>query len=154
MKIKILSLRKSDSRNIQVIESDYLKRLKKYTSVELIDIKRSKINDLSLRGYKKDTQKILSYLSKDTYSVLLSDDGREFSSCEFAKFIKTCMHKGIRTMIFIIGGPTGLSKEIKEKVHYKMSLSRMTFPHRLARLILIEALYRSFDIIHGGPYNK
>ena len=154
MKIKILSLRRSDSPAVRSLEEEYLKRLRKYASLEFIDIKRGKIKGSSKGTNREDARKIISRLSKDDYTVVLTESGKEFSSSEFAVFIKNNLHKGIRTMTFIIGGPTGFSDEIFAYVDYKLSLSRMTFPHKLTRLILIEALYRSFDILHGGPYHK
>ena len=154
MNIKILSLRKSDCPLIRSLEDEYIKRLSKYTRVERIDVKRAKIKGAQQKNRTEETQKLLAVLKRGEYVVLLSEKGKTYLSPEFAQFVKAKINSGIRTLTFVIGGPTGFNEDISQKVHSNLSLSRLTFPHQLSRLILIEALYRSFDIMHGGPYHK
>ncbi|MBU1864017.1 MAG: 23S rRNA (pseudouridine(1915)-N(3))-methyltransferase RlmH [Candidatus Omnitrophica bacterium] len=154
MNIKILSLRKTSDATVGLLEQEYLKRFRKYATVTLIDIKRSKMKGTSKRAVQDESKKISSHLSTEVYTVLLSEKGKTFTSGAFAQFIKSKIHSGTRTITFIIGGPTGVGEELAQRADFKLSLSPMTFPHKLTRLLLIEALYRSFDILNGGPYHK
>jgi len=152
--IKILSLHKTDSSELRLLEEEYLKRLRRYIQITVINVKRSKVRVSHAHDSKGDAKKIRNLLTKEDCVVLLSEKGTEYTSLAFADFIKKKIHSGLRTITFIIGGPAGLPQKVLPDVHSVLSLSRMTFPHKLTRLLLIEALYRTFDILHGGPYNK
>jgi len=154
MKIKIISLRKSDSVHIRALEDDYIKRIKRYCHVELIDIKRSKVDGNSAKHAKEDAKKVCARIARNDFTIMLSDKGKELNSEGLAHIINKKMIAGVSGITFIIGGPVGLSSLNEVPINMTLSLSRLTLPHKLARLLLIEAVYRSFDIVRGGPYHK
>ena len=153
MNIKIISIRKSDNKLIDALEDDYLKRFHRYARVDLINIRRSQIGG---QRFRKNTEfkNIESFVHKADYSVFLTDSGKQFTSEEFSALLERNVHSGKGTMTFFIGGPLGFPPELIQQADCAMSLSRMTMPHKLVRLFLIEALYRAFDIMHDGPYHK
>jgi 23S rRNA (pseudouridine1915-N3)-methyltransferase len=152
MNIKIISLRRTTDASIASLESEYLKRFRSYSNVEIIDIKRSKI--LSSRDTKSDLAKLKVHISSTDYCILLSDIGKQYTTEQFTAYIKEIIYKGTQSICFFIGGPDGFPDGMESLVAAKLSLSKMTLPHQLVRLFLIEALYRSFDMMHGGSYNK
>jgi len=153
MKIKIISLRKSGDKNIEVLEKEYLKRFKRFATVDLIDIKRKQIT--SRKSTRSDDyQKITAQIAPHEYCVLLSEKGKSLNTGEFTDLLKSIINGGYTTASFIIGGPSGYPEKLDSCVDKTIALSRMTFPHKIIRLLLIEALYRSFDIMKGGSYNK
>lgn len=121
---------------------EFLKRIQKFRKVEVIEITDSKIEE--------ETRKILSIV-KNNFLVVLDVNGRELSSEEFAEFIKKNVNEKI---YFVIGSHHGLPEDILRRANFKISLSRMTFTHELARLILIEQIYRAFMIIQGREYHR
>jgi 23S rRNA (pseudouridine1915-N3)-methyltransferase len=153
MKIKILSLRKTGDKNIDNLEADYLRRFKKYATVELIDIKRRKILSHQMATHN-ELLKIQSKLSSHEYRILLTEKGCTLNTQEFTNLMKTIINKGYSAVSFIIGGPTGYPEKLDECVDKRIALSTMIFPHKIIRLLLIEALYRAFDIMKGGSYSK
>ncbi len=123
------------------IES-YTGRLKHYCKIEMVEIR-----DM---GIKEEGRKILEMLRSSERIVSLSEEGVEFNSTEFAEFIKS----DDKDLVFIIGGPDGLSDEVKERSDMKLSISRMTFTHEMVRLFLLEQIYRAFTIIKGKKYHR
>ena len=103
---------------------------------------------------EKEAERIGKYIKEDAYLVTLEIQGRQLTSEEFADKIEKLGVSGIGHMIFIIGGSIGLGKSILEKSDYALSFSKMTFPHQLMRVILLEQIYRSYRIINGEPYHK
>lgn len=103
---------------------------------------------------KSDRDKILAKISGHDYIVLLSERGRHYNTDGFTDFLRSIINAGTNSLVFIIGGPSGYPQELEELAHARLSLSAMTFPHQLIRLLLIEALYRSFDTMRGGSYNR
>ena len=103
----------------------------------------------------KEGEKILNKVKDDDYVVSLEILGKQETSESFAKFIETEMAEGFgRNLVFIIGGSNGLSKNVSQRANKKQSFSKMTYPHQLMRVILIEQIYRAFRIINGHPYHK
>ncbi len=98
-------------------------------------------------------KKILRLLGRDDYIVLLDERGKEFRSVEFAAWLQKLSQNSAKKIVFIVGGSWGFSDEIHEKADLKISLSKMTFPHQLVRLLFVEQLYRAFTIIKGEPYH-
>jgi 23S rRNA (pseudouridine1915-N3)-methyltransferase len=154
MKIKIISLRKTTDKAVETLEAHYLKRFARYASVERVDIKRAKISAAGASSSRSDLDKILTRLSPHDHIVLLSEHGRLYNTTGFTDFVCSIINEGKNSLVFIIGGPNGYPRELEERAHARIALSSMTFPHQLIRLLLIEALYRSFDIMKGGSYNK
>jgi 23S rRNA (pseudouridine1915-N3)-methyltransferase len=99
-------------------------------------------------------EKILAAVERDDFVILLDERGREFSSPEFADLINAKQQIGIKRLAFIIGGFAGASEQVKKRASMQVSLSRMTLPHDLARVVLSEQLYRAFTLLAGMPYHK
>jgi 23S rRNA (pseudouridine1915-N3)-methyltransferase len=155
MKIALVQTGKTTDKNVAVIADLYLSRIKKYTPFEIItlpDIKNS--GNLPVQEHKiKEGKKIIQTVSNDDYLVLLDERGKEVRTIEFAGWMeKTFMISGKR-IVFVIGGPWGFSDEVYEKADFMISLSKMTFPHQLVRLLFLEQLYRTFTILRGEPYH-
>ncbi len=132
----------------------YVKRIKRYVSVESIDIKEERASKKSpLQGrLKKEAERVLAHIKKNGFTVVLGEQGRAFTSAGLSRFIEGLMGGG-RDLYFITGGPFGLHGSVTEAADLVMSLSEMTLPHDLARLVLSEQVYRAFTIIRGEPYS-
>ena len=137
-------------------ENIYLKRLKKYVKIEMIEVPQVK----KPGGYKPSEQKkheakyLKKHIQKSDYIILLDESGEQYKSEQFAKKLQTLMNLGTKNLLFIAGGPYGFDDEIINKANTKLSLSRMTFSHQMLRLIFLEQLYRAFTIIKGEPYHN
>lgn len=151
MKVRILSPWKQEKR-LKELEDDYLKRIKGYASVDVEEIKGVKGEDREARG--REGKKILSHIKERPFIVTLIADGQSFDSVGFSRWIENLADKGRSDITFIIGGSTGLDETVIHKSDFKLSLSPMTFPHRLARVMLIEQVYRAFTLIKGESYHK
>ena len=154
MKIKIIQIGKSKERYIQEGVAEFLKRLKPFVNLEVIEIREnppSKTKNVQ-DCLKMEAEQIAKYLKKDDFTVVLDETGGQMNSVGFAELIKKNKDSG-RTLTFIIGGPYGLSEEIKKVGNMSLSLSKMTFTHQMIRLFLFEQIYRGFCIIAGKQYH-
>lgn len=130
---------------------DYLKRLSKYTKIELIELEDESFD--KTKTLKKEAEKILKRLNKKSYIITLEIEGKELSSIELSNLIDNTLNN-YSDITFVIGGSYGLDDSIKELSNYKLSFSKMTFPHQLFRLLFLEQLYRSFKILNNEQYHK
>ena len=131
---------------------EYKKRLSKYTLVEIIELEDEKIDDSKI-AISREAEKIKKVLKDKEYIITLEIEGNQLSSVEFSKKLeKTFIENS--NITFIIGGSHGLSEEIKSKSNFKLSFSKMTFPHQMFRVILLEQIYRSFKISNNERYHK
>ena len=155
MKLTILCMGKTKERFIQEGIEKYLRYLKPYANASIKELKEEKIQDLkdapSIR--KKEAEKIFKAVPAGAYLVSLDERGEEFTSHEFAALLNNTLESGVREMIFIIGGAMGLDEEVVARSHKTVALSRWTFTHEMARLVLLEQLYRAFTIIKGKTYH-
>lgn len=150
--IKIICLGKVKEKYLQDGIDEYIKRISKYTQVKIIELEDEGIKDDKV-ALKKEKDKILKYLNTKDYIIVLDISGKEMTSLEFAdKIDKTLIINSDIT--FIIGGSYGLDEEIKSLSNYRLSFSKMTFPHQLFRLILLEQIYRAYKINHNEEYHK
>ena len=147
--IKIICVGKIKEKYIIDALEEYLKRLSKYIKLEIIEL--PDYNYDKEKTLYEEGKNILSKIKEKDYVVTLEIDGKELSSTELSNFIDKNITKDI---VFIIGGSYGLSRDVKNRSNYKLSFSKMTFPHQLFRVILLEQLYRSFKIINGESYHK
>ena len=155
MNIKLLAIGKTDNKALQQLMDDYMKRLSFYVKFELEvipDIKNAK-NLSEAQQKEKEGELILSKLSPTDQLILLDENGKSFSSVGFSEELQKKMNSGIKTLVFVIGGPYGFSKEVYAKAQGKVSLSSMTFSHQMVRLFFIEQVYRAFTILRGEPYH-
>ena len=155
MNIKLLCVGKTDNKQLQALVDEYSKRLNfyiKYNIETLPDIKN--VKNLSKQEQKiKEGALILSKLGPYDHLVLFDENGKSFSSVGFSKFLQKKMNSGIKTLVFVIGGPYGFSQEVYNKAIGKVSLSQMTFSHQMVRLFITEQIYRGFTILKGEPYH-
>ncbi len=155
MNIKLLAIGKTDNKALQTLIDDYTKRLGFYVKFDLEvipDIKN--VKNLSEKQQKeKEGELILSKIGPTDQLILLDENGKEFSSVGFADDLQKKMNSGIKTLVFVIGGPYGFSEEVYKAAKGKISLSRMTFSHQMVRLFVIEQIYRGFTILRNEPYH-
>ena len=143
--IKIISIGKLKEKYLKDGIEDYLKRISKYHKINLIELPDSNIIE--------EGNEILKHIDNKDYIISLAIEGTELSSNELSEKIdKTFINYPCIT--FIIGGSNGIREDIKEKSHYKLSFSKLTYPHGLFRLILLEQIYRSFKILNNETYHK
>jgi 23S rRNA (pseudouridine1915-N3)-methyltransferase len=155
MKITLLLTGKTADRMIAQTADDYCSRIRKYTAFEIItlpDLKNTR--NMPVREQMiKEGNRIIQNLGSDDYVVLLDERGKEFRTVEFSEWIAKALMLPKKRLVFVIGGPWGFSEEVCLKAGLKISLSKMTFPHQLVRLLFLEQLYRSFTILKGEPYH-
>ena len=168
MKIKIIVIGKLKEKYWTDASAEYLKRLKPYCDVEIVELKESRLQGtgqaLEEQVKVEEGHAILDYLAKtyskggsassSLYLVTLEIQGKKFSSEQLAEKINALTLEGKSEIVFIIGGSLGLSKEVSDESDFKLSFSPMTFPHQMMRVILLEQIYRSFKIIKGETYHK
>ncbi|HSH36697.1 23S rRNA (pseudouridine(1915)-N(3))-methyltransferase RlmH [Schnuerera sp.] len=159
MNIKIIAVGKIKEKYIREGIKEYSKRLSKYCNLEIIEVADEKAPEkLSKKDMEiiknKEGAKLLSKIPQNSFIISLEIEGKEISSEELSKKMKDIMISGINDITFIIGGSLGLSQEVRNKANYKLSFSKMTFPHQLMRVILLEQIYRGFRIMRGEPYHK
>lgn len=156
VKIELIVLGKTKEAWIKEGIKHYLRLLKKYAELKIIEIKEEKIT--KSKDEKtiliSETRKISRYLKEDALWITLDVNGEEFTSEEFAKFFEKNQNRGHNHFIFILGGAWGISKKILEVCPLKLSLSRMTFTHEISRVIILEQIYRAFSILAGTKYHK
>ena len=155
MNIKLIAIGKTDNKNLQALIDEYTKRLGFYIKFDLDVIPYIKnVKNLSESEQKmKEGQLILSKLTPTDQLILLDENGKEFNSVGFSDFLQKKMNSGIKTLVFVIGGPYGFSEEVYQKAQGKVALSQMTFSHQMVRLFVIEQIYRGFTILNNEPYH-
>ncbi len=159
MKITLICVGKLKEKYLTLGVEEYSKRLSKYCTLELIELADEKTPDNAGEALeeiikKKEGERILKALKEDSYCIALAIDGFMLSSTELADKINTLGITGNSHISFIIGGSLGLSAEVFRRADYKLSFSKMTFPHQLMRMILLEQIYRTYRIINNQPYHK
>ena len=155
MNIKLIAIGKTDNKSLQSLIDDYTKRLSFYIKFDLDiipDIKNVK-NLSESQQKEKEGELILSRIVSTDNLILLDENGKSFSSLGFSAELQKKMNAGIKTLVFVIGGPYGFSDAVYAKSNGKISLSQMTFSHQMVRLFFIEQLYRSFTILKNEPYH-
>lgn len=155
MKIIFLVISKTIASYLQEGELEYFNRIKHYCDIEYLVLPALK-NAKSLNEPQQKTEEgklILSKLLPSDFCVLLDENGKSFTSENFARFIENKSQSGAKRVVFVVGGPYGFSETVYQRSDFKMSLSPMTFSHQMVRLIFLEQLYRAFTIIKNEPYH-
>ena len=134
----------------------YEKMLSKFAELEFITVKDEKVTERSSDKIilEKEGERILKSINKNNFSFVLDSKGKLLSTEELAEFFKEKMNQGHNDFVFVTGSALGLSSEVINSANFRLSLSKMTFPHQLVRLILLEQVYRAFSIIRGRKYHK
>lgn len=156
MKIKIIALGKIKEKFLKDGIDEFLKRLTPYASIEIIELPAIEIKDENLTNkiLEQEGEKILAHIKPQSFVITLEIQGKMFSSEEFAHKIEQLTNEGVGEIVFVIGSSCGLSNIVSARADLKLSLSKMTFLHQFARLLLVEQIYRAFKIIKGETYHK
>lgn len=159
MKISILSVGKVKESYFRDAITEYSKRLSKYCKLEIIEVADEKTPDRASEVVceqikEKEAQRLMRHVREDAYVIALAIEGKQLDSVELAQKIDQLGIAGKSQIQFVIGGSLGLHESLLKRVDYKLSFSKMTFPHQLMRVILLEQIYRSYRIIAGEPYHK
>ena len=159
MKITILTVGKIKEDFYRKAIAEYSKRLSRYCKLEIIEVTDEKTPDSASTVVEeqikdKEGERLLKYIREDAYVIVLAIEGKMLDSIELSKNIEQLGIMGKSHIIFVIGGSLGLSDCILKRADYKLSFSKMTFPHQLMRVILLEQIYRSYRIICKEPYHK
>lgn len=158
MNISIITVGKLKEKYLKQGIDEYLKRLSSYAKVEIYEVPDEKapeiLSQVEMEQVKqKEGERILSKLQADTYVIALAIEGKQKTSEELADSLDKLATYGKSKIAFVIGGSLGLSKEVLQRADEKLSFSKMTFPHQLMRLILVEQVYRAFRINRGDAYH-
>lgn len=155
MKIEFWAIGKENEEYIRSGVAEFTKRISRYYKVKWVIIPVPKnagmLSEMDLK--KKEGEMILQWLKKDDYMIALDEKGTQLSSEQLADFILKKSNQGIRNLVFVIGGAFGLSDEVLKHAKFRWSLSKLTFPHQLVRLMLAEQVYRACTIIHNEKYH-
>ena len=159
MRITVITVGKIKEKYLKDAIAEYSKRLSKYCKLEIVEVADEKTPDNASDVVEdairsKEAERILKYVKDDAYVITLEINGKQLSSEELADKIDKLGVQGTSHIIFIIGGSIGLGQEVLQKSNYALSFSKMTFPHQLMRVVLLEQIYRSYRIINGEPYHK
>lgn len=159
MKITLITVGKIKEKYLKDAIAEYSKRLSKYCKLEIVEVADEKTPDNASEIVEnaireKEGERILKYVKDDAFVITLEINGKQLTSVELAEKIDKLGVQGTSHIIFIIGGSIGLGQSVLQKSDYALSFSKMTFPHQLMRVILLEQVYRSYRIISGEPYHK
>ena len=159
MRISIVCVGKVKEKFYRDAIEEFIKRLSRYCKLEILEVADEKTPDQTsevenIQIKNKDGERILKNIRDDAYVICLCIDGKTLDSVELAQKIETLGVSGTSHICFIIGGSLGLSEQVIKRADYKLSFSKMTFPHQLMRVILLEQIYRSYRIINKEPYHK
>lgn len=159
MKFEIITVGKIKEKYLKDGIAEYMKRLKRYANVEIIEVADEQTPDNASDAEEaqikeKEAQRIQKHIKQDTYLIALAIEGKMLSSTELADKIEHLGIDGKSHVTMVIGGSLGLDPSILKQADLLLSFSKMTFPHQLMRMILVEQLYRSYRIIKGEPYHK
>ena len=150
--IKIICVGKLKEKYLSDACLEYLKRLQKYTHIEIVEIPDEKIDE-EKQALQKEKERIEKYINPKDYIITLEIEGKELSSLELADKLNQVLIQN-SNITFIIGGSYGIHTDIKNKADFKLSFSKLTFPHQLFRVLLLEQLYRSYKILNNEKYHK
>lgn len=156
LKIKIIAIGKIKEKYLQSGIDEFMKRLIPYASVSIVEINPIEIKDenLTQKTLYQEGEKILSIIKPQDFVITMEICGKTLSSEDFAQKINELTNLGVPEIVFVIGSSCGIGKNVSSRSNLKMSLSKMTFLHEFARLILVEQIYRAFKIIKGEKYHK
>ena len=159
MKITVITVGKIKEKYLRDAIAEYAKRLSRYCKLEIVEVADEKTPDQASETVEeqirdKEGERILKYIRDDMYVITLEIGGKMLSSEELADKINMLGIRGQSSVAFVIGGSIGLGREVLKRSDYALSFSKMTFPHQLMRVILLEQVYRSYRIINREPYHK
>lgn len=159
MKITVISVGKIKEKYFRDALAEYEKRLSRYCKLEIIEVEDEKTPDRASETQEdqiraKEAERILKYVKDEAYVITLEIAGKMYDSVEFSQKLQTLGIHGVSHLQFIIGGSLGLHEKVCRRADMAVSFSKMTFPHQMMRVILLEQIYRSYRIMNGEPYHK
>ncbi len=159
MKISVIAVGKIKEKYLKDAITEYSKRLSRYCKLEIIEVADEKTPDQASEAVEdairaKEGERLLKHIRDDMYVITLEIGGKMLTSEEFAEKIETLGVQGKSSIAFVIGGSIGLGKEVLKRSDFALSFSKMTFPHQLMRVVLLEQVYRGYRIVNGEPYHK
>ena len=159
MKISVIAVGKIKEKYLKDAVTEYSKRLSRYCKLEIIEAADEKTPDHASVAVEdairaKEGERLLKHIRDDMYVITLEIGGKMLTSEEFAEKIETLGVQGKSSIAFVIGGSIGLGKEVLKRSDFALSFSKMTFPHQLMRVVLLEQVYRGYRIMNGEPYHK
>ena len=150
MKIRFVWIGKTKEKNWRALQDEYLQRLSYFVKFDITEIRESSAHETK----EIEGKRILANLNQSSFVCLLDVKGEEISSHKLAEKIENWQNRSVKEVVFIICGQDGASSEVAENADYSLSLSRLTLTHEMARVFLVEQLYRAYTIIKGFPYQK
>ncbi|VTY15044.1 23S rRNA (pseudouridine(1915)-N(3))-methyltransferase RlmH [uncultured Streptococcus sp.] len=159
MKIKVVTVGKLKEKYLRDGIAEYTKRISRFANLEMIELSDEKTPDKASESENQkileiEGQRILSKVADRDFVIVLAIEGKILSSEEFSKQLEEASIKGFSTLTFIIGGSLGLAPIVKKRANLSISFGRLTLPHQLMRMVLVEQIYRAFTIQQGSPYHK
>ena len=159
MKVKVISVGKLKEKYLRDGIAEYVKRLGRFTKVELVEVADEKTPDQASHAenqqiLEKEATRILAKIGERDFVVVLAIEGKQFPSESFSQQLTEASIRGFSDFTFVIGGSLGLAPRVKKRANFLMSFGKLTLPHQLMRLILVEQIYRAFMIQQGSPYHK
>ena len=153
MRVRLVFVGKTRNEHVRALVDDYLARLARFTRCEVTELRESAARD-ERAVLTEESRRIADALRANAFVVLLDVEGRQWSSTELAAELERWQTRGLKEVVFIIGGHLGVTPELKQRADVRWSLSRLTLTHELARVLLVEQLYRAYTITRGLPYQK
>ncbi|QDG54226.1 23S rRNA (pseudouridine(1915)-N(3))-methyltransferase RlmH [Persicimonas caeni] len=155
MKFEIVAVGKLRNQHFRALTDDYLGRLEHYTPVEELEVRESRLTDRNVsKGLAEEAESLENAASEGAVTIALDERGKHLTSRELARWVDDWMVTGTRYVSFFIGSANGLDANFRKSCRRRLSLSKMTLPHEMARMMLAEQLYRAMSIIRGEPYHR
>ena len=153
MRVRLVWIGKTRNEHVRALVADYLARLTRFTRCEVTELRESAAQD-ERAILIEESRRLADALRPDAFVVLLDVEGRQWSSTELATELERWQGRGLKEVAFVVGGHLGVAPELKTRADVRWSLSRLTLTHELARVLLVEQLYRAYTITRGLPYQK
>ena len=154
MKIKFLTIGKTDKKEINHLVKEYENKINRYIDFETIVLNTKKTKYSTTEEQKNaEGMAILTVLQNSDIVVLLDENGKHYTSQAFASFFQEKMNRSIKNLVVVIGGPYGFSQSVYDRCNEQIALSKMTFTHDMVRLFFVEQVYRAFSILKNEPYH-
>lgn len=155
MKFEVVAVGKLRNDHFRALTDEYLGRIEHYVPVEEIEVRESRVTDQNVqKGLAEEAEGLAKAASEGAITVALDEGGKELTSRQLARWVDDWMVSGVRYVSFFIGSANGLDRQFRRGCQRRLSLSKMTLPHEMARMLLAEQLYRAMSIIRGEPYHR
>lgn len=154
MRLTVVAVGRLKERHFREAADEYLKRLVPYATVRVVEVPDRDVSRDEARALAEEGASVLKAVPAEAHVVVLDAGGTEYDSVGFSHWLEQAMLEGRSSLAFVIGGAAGLAPEVLERASERVSLGRMTLPHQLARVVLLEQVYRAFRIARGEPYHR